>query len=818
MHPAFARSIAVAVVVLLLGVAVPGVSAADFPVTITGTRIGLPTGVKTPGDDSKPAASIARFACWNPVYVELELRAPITEAAELFIESPDPDGITTTMTVPLNLAGAGGGKVLAADLGTLGYLRPAGTGEVTITVRKKNGGATLSDPFRVRNLRPRDPLTYVVLSLGGPLTGFDLPKAAGVAADPSVGFRGGRIELATITDIAQLPDQWFGYESADVAILHTGTGTEPFLTRLFGDGASASDKAKRVALLEWVRRGGRLVVATGQNAALVSQPQLRSLHEVLPYSVNPASPSSMSATTDLYWPAREGSNAGTLSASLGTAAGKFPLANLIPNPATSARVLIPPPDRRAENRPTVATQCSFGLGKITCVGFDLDRPPFTEFSRRAEFWDWVLREGGAARASAGGDGKPRPPSSTVSEDDDELATAVRTHADSFDGVPVVSFGWIALLIVGYILLIGPVEYYILKRIFGRLELTWITFPIIVATVSLAAYFSAYSLKGRDLKVNKIDLIDVDPASNRVYGSTRFTVFSPRIDTYTLGITPNDGWATAEPGTTVNWVGAARGGRATLLRRDYRYHSDADSRADGLEKVPVQVWSTKSFMANWSARLDPANAIISSQLEHPPGDRSAVVGTFTNRLPVPVLTDCVAFYAGQAYPLPGGTIRTGETVRLVLDKGTPASQWLQKEGRLEEVLRTVPSYADRPGAAKIVAAQPGAPGVLAPTAIGTTLPLWGLLFHESSLTNAEGVVPRNSSLRHLDQSWRLNADHRDEVILVGRATPGVGPAEATLNGPDSPSKLWIKELPGNDRTPIPGTGRQETWVRVYLPVK
>ena len=68
-----------------------------------------------------------------------------------------------------------------------------------------------------------------------------------------------------------------------------------------------------------------------------------------------------------------------------------------------------------------------------------------------------------------------------------------------------------MLIVLYILLIGPIEYFFLKRVLGRLELTWITFPIIVLTVSLAAYFTAYSLKGRDLRVNKIDVVDVDPA-------------------------------------------------------------------------------------------------------------------------------------------------------------------------------------------------------------------------------------------------------------------------------------------------------------------
>ena len=191
--------------------------------------------------------------------------------------------------------------------------------------------------------------------------------------------------------------------------------------------------------------------------------------------------------------------------------GQVPGCEPVPETRPPARVLIPPPDRRGEKDDIIAGQSAFGLGRVTVIGFDLDRSPFAEFPQRPEFWDWVLREGGANRASAGSDGKPRPGAAALTEEEDELAVALRTHVDTFEGVPVVSFGWVALLIVLYILLIGPIEYFFLKRVLGRLELTWITFPIIVLTVSLAAYFTAYSLKGRDLKVNKIDVVDVDLA-------------------------------------------------------------------------------------------------------------------------------------------------------------------------------------------------------------------------------------------------------------------------------------------------------------------
>ncbi|MFO0826131.1 MAG: hypothetical protein U0792_23945 [Gemmataceae bacterium] len=70
----------------------------------------------------------------------------------------------------------------------------------------------------------------------------------------------------------------------------------------------------------------------------------------------------------------------------------------------------------------------------------------------------------------------------------------------------------------------------------------------------------------------------------------------------------------------------------------------------------------------------------------------------------------------------------------------------------------------------------------------------------------------TSLCRVDQSWRLNPEFRSEVILVGRmVTPSGTPAEEMLSGPGAASRLWLRQLPGTgERTPIPGTGRQETW--------
>ncbi|MFO0826132.1 MAG: hypothetical protein U0792_23950 [Gemmataceae bacterium] len=649
-HPRFLFTLAVS---FLLTATAP---AADYPVKITAARVGLPPGGKaTDRDESGAAAHLAKFACWAPVYVDLDLAGSVTEQAELVVEAADPDEIATTLAVPLNLAGAAPGKLAAVDVGCIGYVRPAGVGEVTLTIRTKDG-KPLSEPFRVRSLRPRDPLTYVVLSLGAAYPGFDLPKPPG-APEQTTELRGGRVELTAISNVAQLPDRWVGYEAADLVILNTSQGSDEFLRKLFGEASGAAEKAKRAALLEWMRRGGRLVVTVGGNVALVSQ--LPALRELLPFDVKGTRAPGI---VQLSWASRDTSQTSTSTKYLGQKGSTFPLANLLPKAERPARVLIPLPEPNTPLKDIIAGQAAFGLGKITVVGFDLDRAPFTEFPSRPEFWDWVLYEGGANRAS--GEGKTRPGAGALSEEEDEASVALRTHTDTFEGVPVVSFGWVALLIVLYILLIGPVEYYFLKRVLGRLELTWITFPLIVLTVSIVAYFSAYSLKGRDLKINKIDVVDIDPATGRVYGTTWFTVFSPRIDAFTVGVTPGDGWGKTDPGTVVSWVGAPRGGRASLLQRKYSYHTDSESIADGLDGVPVQVWGTKSFGANWSGGFNATapDTLARSELVHPPGDPSTVIGSFTLNLPTPVL-GLHAVLRGASVPA-GGTIRPGETIRPV----------------------------------------------------------------------------------------------------------------------------------------------------------
>lgn len=759
---------------------------AEPPIAIRSAKVGYPD-----ARGNSDAPPICKFAAWAPLEIVLETTAAVPGAARLVIETPDADGVMTVLSLPLDLAARQPGAPFIAR----GYIRPAAGGETTVTVRGDKDA--LSDPYRIRPLRPRGALTYFVLSLGSKLPRFDLPKPTAGGAEETeatVGpLRGGRVELAAITDVEQLPNHWFGYDAADLVVLSTSDSA--FVKHLFGN------EKKRTALREWIARGGRIAIALGANAALATQ--LPGLGELLPVAVNAAAPTrqiepskdekARPATLPLYWAARESSQISSITASL-ISSKAFTVANFTAKPGGGARAMIPPASRTAVGEAVVAWQAALGIGRVTVIGFDLDRPPFTDFSRQAEFWDWVLRECGWSRASVGSEGKPRQPNAAPRDDEDEVAVALRTHLDTFDGLPVVSFGSVAFLIALYILLIGPLEYYFLKRVFGRLELTWLTFPLIAATVCIAAFLSASAMKGRDIRINKVDVVDVvaEPGNGRIYGSTWFTLFSPKIAEYSIQLAPDKQWTKENGEPLVGWTGSSRAGRAGLLRRSYRYGNDAQE----LDDVPVQVWSTKSFSANWAGKLDSALPVVESRLVHPPGDPTKAVGTFINRLPFEALFECVAFYAGQAYSI--GTIVKGQEVRLVLDHGQPAPQWFQENGQLADLLSRAQVFGGATGAVN----RPG--GTLpAATAQPAGLPLWAMLYHEASLRNDEGVIPRNASLRRLDQSWRLTPDNRQEVIVMGRApATAAGPATVLLND-------------GQSR---PASTRQETYVRLYLSVQ
>jgi len=473
--------------------------------------------------------------------------------------------------------------------------------------------------------------------------------------------------------------------------------------------------------------------------------------------------------------------------------------------------------RDGDSKRPLLLQGSCGLGRVILVGFDLDQAPFTEWStpQRWAFWDKLLSEilqrpvkdfSGAATQQRG-----------------QLLTDLQRGLETFD-VPVIHFGWVTLFILVYILIVGPLDYFVLKKVFKRLELTWITFPTLVILISVLAYTIAYRAKGDGLRINKIDLVEYDLSNVQAYGRSWFSVFSPRIQKYTLGQEPVAPEWSAVParnqpageGTMLATLAIPtdfqRVGAHGLFPQPYAYAEDAE----GVRDLPIPVWATRTFTTSWHAPLDPDRPAIAADLSRSRLGQHLPSGTITNNLPVE-LQGVTLFYEGRWYPFPQKNLAPGESRRIddlfagdVQGKERP--DWLRQADVLSA--RVIVPEAGR-GQARPLPAKDESNRVFK-----------AALFHAETDNNERD----NSGLRLLDQTWRLKpqleappsaqAKYRSEIVLVARTPLVSGPAETLSQDNAAPTRLWLGDLPGGKapRPPLSGQLTQETYVRVYIPIK
>ena len=325
---------------------------------------------------------------------------------------------------------------------------------------------------------------------------------------------------------------------------------------------------------------------------------------------------------------------------------------------------------------------------MTLIALDVDQKLFSDWPDRALFWVRAIDLQPPARRPGRRRQFDRRRRRFYRSGVSDLPSQLRAALEQFPGVKLIPFGWVAFFIFLYILLIGPGDYFFLKKVLKRMELTWITFPTIVVTVSLVAYYAAYLLKGNDLLVNKVDVVDIDqvdrpdarqdlgqpvqPAEPRLYDPDHPPAAGSRP---APPADPSSGEPPRPPaGTEVvtSWFSSPEdqfGAMGSSSRRfsfagsGYAYQPDR-AESSGCENVRIPIWSTKCITARW---FGPAAPLVDSDLQPVGTDRLA--GIVTNRQDVP-LEDAILAFGKQVYLL--GTMAPGATIRVELSRTTATS--------------------------------------------------------------------------------------------------------------------------------------------------
>jgi len=699
---------------------------------------------------------------WTPVWVQLRAGNERFEGS-MDVVVGDDDGTPTSFRMPVEV-GANKSERFTA------YARP-GSREPEFTIRlfdrngRRVGGASqsMAMPLAPEAIMPDETLLLTLGQPRGVESIAELPGFKGAARGPSASA-GQEIVTARIdAQSGSIPGRWYGFDAARAVVVDTGDR----------ETVAALGGLRGQPLVDWVERGGHLVIAVGANWQAVRDSVLAPLLPGLPSGQEKVN--SLEALDTFAGSSKPITPPGTPSVLVTKLEGITERGGKVLSVTSNLPLVVRGP---------------YGFGRVTLVTLDVDQRPFASWPDRALFWVRALDlkrpavdpTTGASSMVGGGGGR------FYQMGVSDLSSQLRLALEQFPGVKLIPFGWVAFFIFLYILLIGPGDYFFLKKVLKRMELTWLTFPTIVVTVSLVAYYAAYLLKGNDLLVNKVDVVDVDQQTGLARGHTWISLFSPQNRDYTIGTIPMPldrdpppaeaasagGPARAPAGTEVvtTWFSVPEdqfGAMGSSSRRfsfggaGYAYQPTGG--VELLQDVRIPIWSTKCITARW---FGPAAPLVDSALEPVGTDRLA--GTVTNRQSVP-LEDAILAYGKQVYLL--GKLAPGATVKVELTSDRNLS------GLLKENL---PHY---------VSNQPWNRDAK----IDRALLLLAVMFHDTESTLASEQALANGPLHDLDLTGQLALQRPMLVARINR--PG-----ARLVLENQPSQPKIDQL---------------TLVRIILPL-
>jgi hypothetical protein len=255
--------------------------------------------------------------------------------------------------------------------------------------------------------------------------------------------------------------------------------------------SSRLESDQLAAMRGWIAGGGRLIIAGGTTG-----------------------PSTLSTFPDEMLPYRPTSTADVAPASLNALLGELPDgATDLPALAgtlTEGRSLASVGDQ------VVAAERTYGSGKVTIVGFDPTAAWLKGTSVAESLWRRLI----PTRASGG----------PVTGDDSQIVQA----ASQLPSLALPPIGGLIALLGGYILLIGPINYIVLRRLDKR-EWAWVTMPALIVAFAVGAYGFGTLLRGSDVIINEVAIVRGAPGATEGLAQAYFGVFSPTRGSYQLRV-------------------------------------------------------------------------------------------------------------------------------------------------------------------------------------------------------------------------------------------------------------------------------------------
>lgn len=292
-----------------------------------------------------------------------------------------------------------------------------------------------------------------------------------------------RVAFLTEDDLPETTTGWSALDVLVVADADTGKLTDPQLAALYG----------------WLSGGGRLLIVGGLGAGRTTA-GLGDLTPLMPDSTETVSMEPLVTLIGIGMPAQA-----IMEAPVATG-------DLTP----SAHVLA-----SSDGVPLICMQ-QVGYGRVSFVAFDPYLEPLNSWKAMPAVWAYILSEGEARPAWAYG-----------------FIPYWQYARDAVAAVPGVKLpsviqlcGFLGL----YVVLIGPVNYFVLARMKKR-ELAWFTIPLLIILFSGIAYITGFQLRGSRVILHRLALIQSWGEDEPARVDALLGVWSPRRARYDIDVQP-----------------------------------------------------------------------------------------------------------------------------------------------------------------------------------------------------------------------------------------------------------------------------------------
>lgn len=289
-----------------------------------------------------------------------------------------------------------------------------------------------------------------------------------------------RVAQLQLTD---LPDQPQGWESLDALVIANV------------DMGSITDK-QRIALKGWLAQGGKLLMTGGPQW----QGTINGLDEILPVALNGTKTLNDLSALQAY--AKTSIVLDAASSPAIVATGKLQPKSVVLLEQDGVPLLV---------------QKQFGAGSIYYLAADPSLQPLKSWGGMPIFYGHLL----GTHSFHPGWSNPEWDSSAANQ---ALAALPAL------GLPPTLY---VLCLLGiYILVIGPINYLILRRM-KRQELAWITIPAFVLLFTLVAYFSGFWIRGARPILNRLAIVNAWDGIDQAQVRGLVGVYAPIRTKYTL---------------------------------------------------------------------------------------------------------------------------------------------------------------------------------------------------------------------------------------------------------------------------------------------